>query len=124
MNIVDSSGWLEYFSGGKNASRFIPPLKDQKSLVVPVITIYEVFKVMLREAGEEAALQAASAMQRAHVVELTPQRAMSAAAASLQHSLPMADAIVLATAHEFKAAIWTLDADFKGMDGVKYFPKK
>ena len=124
MNVVDSSGWLEYFSGGKNASRFSAPLKDLDSLVVPAISIYEVFKVLLREAGEEAALQAASAMQRGQLVDLTPQRAMSAATLSLKHSLPMADSIILAATREHEATLWTQDEDFKGLDKVKYFAKK
>lgn len=124
MNIVDSSGWLEYFAGGENASQYIPPLSDQNLLVVPVIVIFEVFKVILREAGEDAALQAASAMQRGILVELTTQRAMSAAALSLKYSLPMADSIILAAAREYKAVVWTQDADFKDLDNVKYFPKK
>lgn len=124
MNVVDSSGWLEYFSGGRNASRFSAPLKDLDSLAVPAISIYEVFKVILREAGEEAALQAASAMQRGHLVDLTAQRAMSAAALSLQHSLPMADSIILAATREHEATLWTQDEDFKGLDKVNYFPKK
>jgi len=124
MNVVDSSGWLEYFAGGKNASRFAPPLKDTESLIVPAVSVYEVFKVLLREAGEEEALQAASAMQRGLVVDLTPQRAMSAAALSLQYSLPMADSTILATAREHEAVVWTQDEDFKGLDKVKYFPKK
>ena len=124
MNVVDSSGWLEYFSGGKNASRFGPPLKDPDSLVVPTISVYEVFKVLLREAGEEAALQAASAMQRGQLVDLTPQRAMSAATLSLKHSLPMADSIILAATREHEATLWTQDEDFKGLDKVKYFAKK
>jgi predicted nucleic acid-binding protein len=124
MNVVDSSGWLEYFSGGKNAVRFAAPLKDMDSLVVPVISIYEVFKVLLREAGEEAALQAASAMQRGHLVDLTPQRSMAAAVLSLQYSLPMADSIILAAADEYEATLWTQDDDFKGIDKVKYFSKK
>ena len=124
MNVVDSSGWLEYFSGGKNASRFSAPLKDVDSLVVPAISVYEVFKVLLREAGEEAALQAASAMQRGHLVDLTPQRAMFAATLSLQHSLPMADSIILATAREYDATLWTQDVDFEGMAGVRYVAKQ
>jgi toxin FitB len=123
MNVVDSSGWLEYFSGGTNASRFAAPLKDLDSLVVPAISIYEVFKVLLREAGEEAALQAASAMQRGHLVDLTPQRARSAAMLSLKHSLPMADSIILAAAREHEATLWTQDDDFKGLDKVNYFSK-
>lgn len=124
MNVVDSSGWLEYFADGKNASRFAAPLRDLESLVVPVVSIYEVFKVLLREAGEDAALQASSAMQRGKVVDLTPQRAMAAAALSLQHSLPMADSIILAATREHEATLWTQDEDFKGLDKVKYFPTK
>ncbi|NQU40506.1 MAG: type II toxin-antitoxin system VapC family toxin [Lentisphaerae bacterium] len=124
MNVVDSSGWLEYFADGRNASRFAAPLKDTEALVVPAISIYEVFKVLLRESGEDAALQAASAMQRGHVVDLTPQIAMSAATLSLEHALPMADSIILASARAIEATLWTQDADFKGINGVKFFPKK
>lgn len=124
MNIVDSSGWLEYFANGSNAKHFLPPLKDTASLVVPVVSIYEVFKVVLRERGETEALQAAAAMQRALVSELTTKLALSASKLSLQHGLPMADSIILATAHAFDATIWTQDAHFKSMSGVKYFPKK
>jgi len=124
MNVVDSSGWLEYFAGGKNAARFAAPLKDVDNLVVPAVSVYEVFKVLLREAGEEAALQAASSMHRGHVVDLTPQRSMSAATLSLQHSLPMADSIILAATREHSATLWTQNEDFKGLDKVKYFPKK
>lgn len=124
MNIVDSSGWLEYFADGRNASRFVAPLKDLETLVIPSISIYEVFKVLLREAGEEAALQAATAMQRGHVVDLTPQIAISAALLNREHSIPMADSIILASARANEATVWTQDADFKGLDNVKYFPKK
>nr|VFJ73772.1 MAG: Predicted nucleic acid-binding protein, contains PIN domain [Candidatus Kentron sp. FW] len=124
MNVVDSSGWLEYFAGGRNAAHFAAPLKASKTLVVPVISIYEVFKVILREAGEDAALEAAMAMQRAQVIaDLTPRLAMSAALLSIEHSLPMADSIILASARAYKATIWTQDVDFKDMDNVKYFPK-
>ncbi len=124
MNVVDSSSWLEYFTDGKNASRFAVPLKDIESLIVPAVSIYEVFKVLLREAGEESALQAVSAMQRGNVIDLTPQLALSAAKMSLEHSLPMADSVILAAARENEATVWTQDADFKGLDNVKYFPKK
>lgn len=123
MNVVDSSGWLEYFADGRNASFFAAPLKDPDALVVPTVSIYEVFKVLLRESGEEAALQAVAAMQRGHVVELTPRRALAAAKLSLEHSLPMADSIILAAAREHEATLWTQDDDFKGMRMVTYFPK-
>jgi len=124
MNVVDSSGWLEYFADGRNASRFAAPLRDLDSLVVPTVSLYEVFKVLLREAGEEEALQAASSMQRGKVIAMTPQRAMTAAVLSLQHSLPMADSIILAATREHEATLWTQDEDFKGLDKVKYFQKK
>ncbi len=123
MNVVDSSGWLEYFSGGKNAGRFAAPLRDPDKLVVPSITIFEVFKVLLRESGQDAALQAVAAMQRGNVVELDTQLAMSAATASLQEGIPMADSIILATARMHQATIWTQDVDFKGIPNVKYFSK-
>ena len=124
MNVVDSSGWLEYFAGGRNASRFAAPLKDLDSLAVPAVSIYEVFKVLRREAGENAALQAVAAMQRGHVIDLTATLAMSAASLSLEHSLPMADSIILASARAHEAAIWTQDVHFKGIEGVKYFAKR
>jgi predicted nucleic acid-binding protein len=124
MNIVDSSGWLAYFADEPNAGHFLPPLKDTASLVVPTVTIYEVFKVILRESGENEALQAAVAMQRGNVVDLTSSLAVSASKISLENGLPMAGSIILATAKKYEATIWTQDSDFKNMNKVKYFPKK
>lgn len=124
MNIVDSSGWLEYFADGPNAQRFFPALKDIKTLVVPAVSIYEVFKVVLRESGENAAIHAAMAMQKATVVEMTSRLAMAAAKTSLELTLPMADSMILATARLHNATIWTQDAHFKDIAGVKYFAKR
>ena len=123
MNILDSSGWLEYFSDGPNADSFLEPLNDPASLIVPVITIYEVFKVVLRESNENDALQAAAAMQKGKVVDLNAHIAMNASKLSLRYNLPMADGIILATAHLYKCVIWTQDADFKNIEHVKYFSK-
>ena len=123
MNIVDSSGWLEYFSGGPNAENFLPPLQEPSSLIVPAITIYEVFKVVLRETGENEAIQAMAAMQKGAVVELTFSLAMNAAKLSRQHNLPMADSIILATANSHNCIIWTQDSDFENLQRVKFFPK-
>ncbi len=123
MNIVDSSGWLAYFADESNAKHFLIPLKDTASLVVPTVTIYEVFKVVLRESSENEALQAATAMQKGMVVDLTARLAIASSKLSLQHRLPMADSIILATSQEFNAKIWTQDSDFKNIPGVKYFPK-
>jgi toxin FitB len=124
MNIVDSSGWLAYFADEPNAKYFLSPLKDTASLVVPTVTIYEVFKVVLRESSENEALQAAVAMRKGKVVDLTTSLAIAASKLSLAHNLPMADSIILATAKEFGATVWTQDSDFKNMGDVKYFPRK
>ncbi len=124
MNIVDSSGWLAYFADEPNAKLFQTPLKDTASLVVPSITIYEVFKVVLRETSENEALQAAAAMQKGTVVDLTVTLAIAASKISLEHGLTMADSVIIATAKAFDAVIWTQDSDFKNIAGVKYFQKK
>ncbi|MFH0725435.1 MAG: type II toxin-antitoxin system VapC family toxin [Pseudomonadota bacterium] len=123
MNIVDSSGWLEYFSGGMNSENFASPLQDPSSLIVPVITIYEVFKVALRESGENEALQAVAAMQKGTIIDLTASIAINASKLSLQYSLPMADSIILSTAQAYECLIWTQDSDFENLPGVKFFPK-
>ncbi len=124
MNIVDSSGWFAYFADEPNAKHFLKPLNDPASLVVPTVTLYEVFKVVLRESRENAALEAIAAMQKGKVVDLTPSLAIAASKFSLEHNLPMADSIILSTARKYNAIIWTLDSDFKDLKGVKYFSKK
>jgi len=124
MNIVDSSGWLAYFADEPNAKYFQGPLKDTGSLVVPVITIYEVFKVVLRESNENQALQAIGVMQKGTVVNLNVQLSVAASKLSLEYGLPMADSIILATARAYDATIWTQDSDFKDIPGMKFFSKK
>ena len=124
MNVVDSSGWLEYFAGGRHARTFEPVLEDIDSLIVPAVSVYEVFKVLLREAGEEAAIQGVAAMQRGRIVDLTVQRALDAAALSLRHALPMADSIIFAAARVHGATAWTLDEDFSCLQDVRYFARK
>jgi predicted nucleic acid-binding protein len=124
MNIVDSSGWLAYFADEPNARHFLTPLSDSTSLVVPTVTIYEVFKVILRESSENEALQAVMAMQKGTVVDLNASLAIAASKLSLEHNLPMADSIILAIAQEFNALLWTQKADFKNMSHVRYFSKK
>ena len=124
MNIVDSSGWLAYFADEPQAEHFHKPLNDPASLVVPTITLYEVFKVVLRETSENEALQAIAAMRKGHIVDLTPSLAISASKLSLENNLSMADSIILATAKDNEAVIWTLGSVFKNIKGVRYFPKK
>jgi len=124
MNIVDSSGWLAYFADEPNARHFLAPLHDSTALIVPTLTIYDVFKVIHRESTENQALQAVVAMQKGTVVDLKASLAIAASKLSLEYNLRMADSIILATAREFNAIIWTQDSDFKNIPNVKYFPKK
>ncbi len=123
MNIIDSSAWLEYFSDGPNAEKFSSAIEDEKLLIVPVITIYEVFKVILRESSQNKALQAIAAMQKGCVIELTVDLSIEASKLSLRYNLPMADSIILATGQKYNSTIWTQDSDFKGIENVNYFPK-
>lgn len=124
MNILDSSAWLEFFVGSKHAENFKAVLDKRDQLVVPTITIFEVFKKFLLEWSEEAAIECATFMKTGKVVELDLELSVLAATLSKEHKLGMADSIILATAEEYGATIWTQDADFKGLPGVKYFAKK
>ena len=124
MNVVDSSGWLEYFAKGKNAKFFIPPVQDLENLLVPTICIYEVFKRLVQDAGEEGALQAVGVMSCGSIIELDRKIALDAAQISLERKLAMADSIILATARAHDATLWTQDEHFKGIEGVEYLEKK
>ena len=123
MNIIDSSAWLIYFAGEPQAKHFLELFNDPETLVVPTITLYEVCKVVLREAGENEAIQAIAAMKKGKVADLTQSLALSASKLSLKHKLPMADSIILATAKLYNAVLWTFDSDFQNIDSVKYFPR-
>ena len=124
MNVVDSSGWIEYASDGENADFFERPISDQDNLLVPTICIYEVFKRVLREFGEERALEVIGQMSLGEIVELDRQIAINAAQISTELKLAMADSIILATARLRNATLWTQDEHFKDLDGVKYIEKK
>ena len=124
MNVVDSSGWLEYFADAKNADFFAGAIEDTGNLVVPSLSIYEVFKRILQQRGEDEALQAAALMQQGLVVDLTAPLALSAAQLSVRERLPLADSVILATARAYSAILWTQDADFQGIEGVRYVAKR
>lgn len=123
MNVVDSSAWLEYLADGPNAEYFSAPLEDTGNLIVPTICIYEVFKAVLRQRGEDAALQTVALMKQGSTINLTDDLALQAAKISLEYKIPMADSIILATARAHEAVLWTQDQDFKDMENVNYFPK-
>lgn len=120
MNVVDSSGWLEYFANGPNADFFAPAVEDTSNLIVPSITVFEVFKRVLQQKHESDALRAVALMQQGRVVDLDISIALRAGRVSVDHKLPLADSIILATALANDAVLWTQDADFDGLPGVKY----
>jgi len=124
MNVVDSSGWLEYFADGLNADFFAPAIESVSELVVPSISIYEVFKRVLQQRDESDAIQAIAVMQQGLVVDLDTTIALNAAKISVELKLPMADSVMLATARAYNATLWTQDADFKGIDSVQYIEKR
>ena len=123
MNVVDSCGWLEYFSDGPNADKFAEPIQETGNLIVPTLSMYEVFKVALREKGEDEALQAVAIMKQGQEVGLNSNIAIQAAKTSFALKVPMADAVILTTARIYQATVWTQNDDFAGINGVKYFLK-
>jgi predicted nucleic acid-binding protein len=124
MNVVDSSGWLEYFADGPNADFFAPAIENVSDLVVPTLSLYEVFKRVLQQRGEGDALQAVAVMMQGQIVDLDMDLALSAAKVSTELKLPMADSVMLATAQAHGATLWTQDADFEQIPGVQYMAKR
>ena len=120
FNAVDSSGWLEYFADTPRAKLFAAAIDDPDRLVVPVVTVYEVFKTFLRERGEGDALAAVSVMRSGRVIDLDVSLALEAG----RFALPLADSLIYATTQRYAATLWTQDEDFKGLAGVRCFPKR
>ena len=118
-NVVDSSGWLEYFADSDRAPLFAAAIEDAENLIIPVITLYEVFKKVLRERGENDALQAACLMQSGRLIDLDGPLALEAA----RYPLPLADSLIYATAMRHEATLWTQDEHFKSLPMVRYFAK-
>ena len=124
MNVVDSSGWLEYFADEPNADFFAPAIENPKELIVPAISLYEVFKRVHQQRGEHDALKVVAQMLRGQVIELDTPLALRAAKASIDFGLPMADGIILAAAQALEATLWTQDEYFKTIEGVRYVEKQ
>lgn len=124
MNVVDSSGWLEYFAAAPNSGFFAGAVEATDELIVPTLSVYEVYKRVFQQRGEGDALQAVALMQQGSVVDLTTSIALEAARTSAALGLPMADSIILATARAFGATLWTQDSDFATIEGVKYIAKE
>lgn len=124
MNVVDSSGWLEYLADGPNADFFAQAIEAVTDLAVPTLSLYEVFKRVLQQRGEGDALQAVAIMIQGNVIDLNVDLALSAAKVSMELKLPMADSVMLATAQAHGATLWTQDADFEEIAGVQYIAKR
>jgi toxin FitB len=120
LNVVDSSGWLEYLAAGPNADFFSEAIESTSELLVPTISLYEVFKRVLQQRDEGDALQSVALMRQGQVVDLTASLSLTAARLSVEHRLPMADSIMLAAARTHDATLWTQDADFEGLPGVRF----
>ncbi|MEM7332529.1 MAG: type II toxin-antitoxin system VapC family toxin [Chloroflexota bacterium] len=123
MNVMDSSGWLEYFADGPNADFFAPAIENTDELIVPTISLYEVFKRVLQQLGEDKALEAVAVMMQGRVVELDSAIAINAAKLSDELKIPMADSIMLATARNLDGDLWTQDSDFASLPNVQYIAK-
>lgn len=123
MNLVDSSGWLEYFTGGKNAKYFANAIQDTKNLIVSTINIYEIYKKILSERDETSALQALGLMQQGKVVDVSLVVSVQAAKNSVELKMPMAESLIYTTAQIYEATLWTQDSDFENLDGVKFIRK-
>ncbi len=123
MNIVDSSGWLEYFANGPNAAVFAKPIEATATLLVPTLSLYEVFKRVCQQLDEDQALFAVAQMEQCKVVDLDRATALEAARLSILHGIAMADSVMLATARRNNATLWSQDADFAGLEGVRYLAK-
>lgn len=119
MNVVDSSAWLEYLSGTSRAEYFVEPIEATRRLIVPVIVIYELFKKILRDRGEQFALEVYALLSQAQVVDVDSSLAIAAA----RFNLALADSLIYATSQRFNATLWTQDEHFAQLPGVRFFPK-
>lgn len=123
MNVVDASGWLEYFSDGPDAAFFAQTLQEPADLIVPTAVVLEVFRHVYRHRGEGEALQAAAAMQQAKVVSLDTTAALDAGRLCVEHGLSASAGIALAAARKHDARLWTLVAELRSVPGVRYRPR-
>jgi predicted nucleic acid-binding protein len=123
VNLVDSSGWIEFFQAGGNGPVFKPVIEDRNALLVPTIALFEVHKVLSRRLPYELVERCLNVMRLGRVLDFTDARAIAASQIAARHPLAMADAAMYSMAQEFGATFWTQDADYQGLVGVNYFPK-
>jgi predicted nucleic acid-binding protein len=124
MNVVDSTAWLEYFADGPNAGSFARPIAASRSLLVPSLSLFEVFKRVSQQRGEDEALRAIAVMEQGRIVDLDRATSLEAARLSIEHRIAMADGVMLATAYRHRATLWTQESDFEGLPGTRYYAKR
>jgi len=124
MTIIDSSGWLEYFIGGPNSDFFSKAIKNNPEIIIPAIILYEIWKKIAREKGEDTAIELVAQLKRYEIVPLDENLSIYAAKISSEYRLAMADSIIYATAKKYNAILWTQDSDFKDLKNVRYIEKK
>ena len=123
MNVVDSSGWIEYFQDSLRADLFALAVEQRDQLLVPTIALFEVHKVLSRKLPAELVERCIDVMRLGRVLDLTGQRAIAASKIASQHCLAMADAAKYSMAQEHQATFWTQDTDYQGLPGVRFFAK-
>lgn len=122
-NVVDSSGWIEFFMAGTNGPVFKPVIEQRQTLLVPTIALFEVHKVLSRQLPPEVVTACLDVMRLGRVLDITAARAVAGADVSLRHKLAMGDALMYSLAQEHNATFWTQDADYQGLPGVQFFAK-
>ena len=124
MNVIDSSGWIEYFTDSPRADLFAAPIEQRDKLLVPAIALFEVHKILSRSLAEDLVDRCLDVMRLGRVLDLTDRRAVAASKAARQHRLALADAAMYSMAQEMSATFWTQDLDYDGLPGVRYFSKQ
>jgi len=124
MNLIDSSGWFEYFIDSPYARHFIPVIENTEELIVSPLNYFEIYKRIRGVFGDDEANRAVGFLKNGRVIDINSSIAMHAAILSKIHHLHMADSILLATAQSEEAVLWTMDAYFKDIPGVQYIPKE
>ena len=123
MNVVDSSGWIEFFLAGPNGLTFKSVIEQRDQLLVPTIALFEVHKILSRSLSAELVDRCLDVMRLGRVLDLTDRRAIAASKVARQHRLALADAAMYSMAQEHGANFWTQDIDYQDLTGVRYFAK-
>lgn len=122
-NVVDSSGWIEFFLAGTNGPVFKPVIEQRQALLVPTIALFEVHRVLCRKLPPDVVKACLDVMRLGRVLDITAARAVAGADVSLRHKLAMGDALMYSLALEHGATFWTQDVDYQGLPSVQYFAK-